>query len=70
MLAIDQASADAICAQPINAGTLLDELKENVAAGTDHWDTVHPSAEWKLQLEHAEELGIGTRAYDLVKVGH
>ena len=67
-VAIDQAAADLICAQPINAGTALAEAVPDVPEGTNHWDAIHPGAEWKLQLEHAEEIGIGTRTYELVRV--
>ena len=66
-VAIDQAAADAICAQPINAGTRLSEALEEFGGETDHWNALHPHAEWRLQLQHAEELGIGTRAYELVR---
>ena len=66
-MAIDQAAADAICAQPINAGTRLSEALEEFGGETDHWNALHPHAEWRLQLQHAEELGIGTRAYELVR---
>ncbi|RKX45903.1 MAG: 4Fe-4S ferredoxin [Thermotogae bacterium] len=37
-------------------------------AGKDPFLEVHPSVNWKIQLEHAERIGLGSRAYDLVKV--
>ena len=42
-----------------------------------HWDTDpnheyfhlnHPDAEWKAGLIHAEEIGLGTRQYELVRM--
>ncbi len=42
---INQAAADAICAQPINAGTRLSEALEEFGGETDHWNALHPHAE-------------------------
>ena len=28
----------------------------------------HPNTDWRVCLEHAEKLGLGTRSYTLVKV--
>jgi uncharacterized Fe-S center protein len=28
----------------------------------------HPDAEWKTCLEHAEKIGLGTRAYELITI--
>ena len=67
-VAIDQAVADAICAQPINAGTALPDAHAAFEGETDHWNALHPHAEWKLQIEHAEELGTGTRNYELIEM--
>ena len=29
---------------------------------------IHPDTDWASCLEHAEKLGLGTRAYELVKI--
>ena len=37
----------------------------------DHMDTAylnHPDAEWEAGLIHAEEIGLGSRQYELVKI--
>ena len=34
----------------------------------DHFDNVNPNAEYKTCLEHAEKIGLGNRAYELVSV--
>lgn len=67
-VALDQAVADAICAQePIPTST-LPELHEKAPEGMDHLHALNPGSDWELQLEHAAELGIGTREYELVEV--
>ncbi|MEJ5229446.1 MAG: DUF362 domain-containing protein [Pseudothermotoga sp.] len=38
------------------------------ATGKDPFLEVHPKVSWKTQLEYAEEIGLGTRKYELVKV--
>ncbi|MCU0606191.1 MAG: DUF362 domain-containing protein [Candidatus Edwardsbacteria bacterium] len=40
----------------------------NKAAGQDAFRAVHPDADWSVQLDAAERLGLGSREYELVKV--
>ncbi|MDR1014864.1 MAG: DUF362 domain-containing protein [Coriobacteriales bacterium] len=71
-VALDQAVADAINAQPVIAGSALSEkyaAAPSDGEGTDHLHAINPSSDWVVSLVHAEELGIGTRSYDLVTVG-
>jgi uncharacterized protein len=63
-VAIDQASADLINAAPGVPGTLL----KNVEPGADKFRDIYPELDWTIQLKHAEELGLGTTKYALVKV--
>jgi uncharacterized protein len=51
-VAIDQASIDLV----------------NAAAKRDIFKEVHPKADWTIQLAHAEEIGLGTREYELITV--
>ena len=64
-VALDQACADAVNAQPIVENSLLGE-REHVHG--DHFKDVHPNTEWQVCLDHAEKLGIGTRQYELIKI--
>lgn len=64
-VAIDQASVDLINAQPGRHGCAL---KTNFAAGEDKFRGVHPEIDWTVQLKYAEELGIGTRRYELIEI--
>ena len=49
---------------------LDDHLKANPEGcqGHDHFHNLTPESEWKTCLAHAEKLGMGTRAYELVTV--
>jgi len=64
-VAIDQASADLLNAQPILESSCL---KGNPAAHADKIKAVYPRIDWQHQLQYAETLGLGVRAYDLVKL--
>ena len=62
-VAIDQASVDLINAEPALAGT---RLQVNTEPGGDKFRGLYPKVDWPLQLEYAEKLGLGSRAYELV----
>jgi uncharacterized Fe-S center protein len=64
-VALDQACADLVNAAPGNVNTALASGHE---PGGDKFRGVHPEIDWEIQLEHAEEMGIGTRQYELVSV--
>ena len=49
-VAIDQASVDIV----------------NQSAGKDIFKQIHPDVDWGVQLKYAEEIGMGTRAYELI----
>ena len=63
-VAVDQACADAVNAQPILPGCAIDDH----AHEADHFHHMHPTTNWVSCLDHAEKLGLGTRSYDLVTV--
>lgn len=68
-VALDQACADAVNAQPaIGNSELGDNLKKHDGSGHDHFHNTHPVTDWRSQLEHAEKLKLGTRQYELVKI--
>ena len=64
-VALDQASVDLVNAEPAIAGT---SLKTNTQAGGDKFKGLYPNVDWPIQLHYAEELGLGSRAYNLVQV--
>ena len=67
-VALDQACADAcLNAQPLPNSQLTDAMaKEGFCDHHDHFENTTPNAEYKTCLEHAEKIGIGSRAYELI----
>jgi uncharacterized Fe-S center protein len=63
-VALDVACADAVNQQPVNPMSILRER----AGVADRFAGAHPDTNWKVQLEHAEKIGIGTREYELIDI--
>ena len=66
-VALDQACADAVNAQPALAVSALCD-KGVDTADPDHFRAAHPDTEWQVCLDHAVKLGLGTREYELIKI--
>ncbi len=64
-VALDQASADLVNTEPALADCCL---KSNREPGQDKFKGLYPNIDWPIQLQYAEELGVGQRAYELVKI--
>jgi uncharacterized Fe-S center protein len=64
-VAIDQASADLVNEQP---GHPLSHQTALLGPGTDKFRAAAPRVDWGIQLDHAEQIGLGTRAYELLKI--
>ncbi|MBQ9539249.1 MAG: DUF362 domain-containing protein [Treponema sp.] len=70
-VALDQACADLVNAQPVIEQS---NLGKNLAASGgkdgnhDHFHMTHPDTEWESCLAHAEEIGLGTREYELKRI--
>jgi uncharacterized Fe-S center protein len=62
-VAIDQASADLVNGAPAN---LASKLPEDFVEGQDKFRAITPKADWTVQLESAQKLGLGQRSYDLI----
>ena len=76
-VALDAACADACNRQPAYADSVLGEnLKEQGAhchngvadSDADRFDSTFPTTNWRVTLEHAEKLGIGTTEYELIEI--
>ena len=63
-VAIDQACADLVNAQPALPNSILAERQPD----GDHFHTVHPVTHWREAVTHAEKLGLGTSQYELIKI--
>lgn len=64
-VAIDQAACDLVSQAEGNPHSVLGRRG---GAGEDKFRLVYPHIDWTIQLDYAESLGLGTRAYDLVPV--
>ena len=70
-VALDQACVDLVCAAPPMSNSVLGEAVAKDAEGCqghDHFHNISPDSEWKMCLEHAEKIGLGSREYELIKI--
>ena len=65
-VAIDQAAVDLVNNEPGNQDSAL---TKNFKSGEDKFRGVYPKIDWEIQLQYAEEIGLGTRKYELVVLG-
>jgi len=64
-VAIDQASVDLVNGQEGNRSSKLPGAWK---PGEDKFRAIYPQVDWSIQLTYAEEIGMGTREYELVKI--
>jgi hypothetical protein len=56
---------DLVNAQPVLQSSCLGDRPEGAR---DKVRAVYPKIDWQHQLEYGQALGLGSRAYDLVKL--
>lgn len=64
-LALDAACAEAVLAAPPIPASFLGEKPEEEK---DHFDRMHPTTNWRSQIEHGEKIGLGSGQYNLINV--
>ena len=64
-VALDVACVDLCNAAPRLPGTWLDGLPD---CGGDVFDTAHSDTRWRDTVEHAEKIGLGRTAYELIRI--
>jgi len=64
-VAIDQASVELVNGE---SGNRASKLQKNWNPGEDKFRAVYPEVDWNVQLAYAEEIGMGTRKYELIKI--
>ena len=69
-LALDQACVDACMkCEPLPNSKLGEHLRDpHFEDHHDHFTNSTPESEWQSCLSHAEKIGLGTRAYELIKL--
>jgi uncharacterized Fe-S center protein len=64
-VAIDQASVDLV---NLETGNTSSKLSGAWKPGEDKFRAIYKEVDWNIQLAYAEEIGMGTRQYELIKV--
>jgi len=64
-VAIDQASVALVNGE---AGNRSSKLPGAWNPGGDKFRAIYPEVDWNIQLAYAEEIGMGTRNYELIKI--
>ena len=64
-VAIDQASVDLVNGE---AGNRSSKLSKNWNPGEDKFRAIYPEVDWSIQLAYGEEIGLGTREYELIRI--
>ncbi len=65
-VALDKACVDMVNKAPLNKGSILEQKK--CQEGSDKFTHLHPDTDWKVALNHGEEIGLGTQQYELIIV--
>ncbi len=64
-VALDTACAEACNRMPPLPGTWLADQKNHTG---DIFNDTHPETNWRLGVQHAQKIGLGTTAYELIEV--
>jgi uncharacterized Fe-S center protein len=64
-VAIDQASVDLVNREEGNRSS---KIPKNWEPEGDKFRAIYPEVDWSIQLAHGEEIGLGTRKYELIKI--
>jgi uncharacterized Fe-S center protein len=64
-VALDRACIDAVNAAPGIPSSIWGDREHT---HKDHLTDIHPATDWRTQIAHAEKIGLGSGAYDLVTV--
>jgi uncharacterized Fe-S center protein len=68
-VALDKACIDAVNAAPGVGTSILAEREpthKDETGNADHFIDIHPTADWRSQIAHAEKIGLGSGKYELV----
>jgi len=65
-VALDKACVDMVNEATAMKGSLLEDIKYQ--DGQDKFSHIHADTDWKAGLEHAEEIGLGSMDYELIRI--
>jgi uncharacterized Fe-S center protein len=49
-------------------GNRSSKLPKNWNPGEDKFHALYPEVDWSIQLSYGEEIGLGNRDYELIKI--
>ena len=64
-VALDLACTEAVLRQKPLAGSMLEPV---AGRGPDHIASLFPTTQWRAQIEHAKEIGLGEDSYELIRI--
>ncbi|MDR1861294.1 MAG: DUF362 domain-containing protein [Bacteroidales bacterium] len=67
-VALDMACADMVTKAAANVNTCLDVHAYGQLQNVDKFKLIHPNTDWKAGLKYAEEIGLGSVDYELIKL--
>jgi len=68
-VALDQACVDLVKAAPSLPNSRIgDRNSQDHHQGQDKFHLAHPNTHWEAGLEHAQEIGLGSRKYELFRI--
>jgi uncharacterized Fe-S center protein len=70
-VALDKACIDAVNAAPGISTSIWGDREhthKDEAGHGDHLIDIHPTADWRSQIAHAEKIGLGSGSYELITV--
>ena len=67
-VALDKACADMVTQAGANLNTILKAQHHGEWQNVDKFTMIHPNTNWMAGLQYAEEIGLGTLDYEIVKV--
>lgn len=64
----DPVALDKACIDAVNAAPALETsiLSQREWLYRDHFTNIHPTTDWRSQIEHAARIGLGTAEYEIV----
>lgn len=62
-VALDKACIDAVNAAPVIQGSIMSERQ---CTHHDHFTDLHPTTDWRSQIDHAVRIGLGSADYELI----
>jgi uncharacterized Fe-S center protein len=64
-VALDKACIDAVNSAPAIMTSIFSEMERT---HDDHFTDIHPATDWRVQIEHAVKLGLGSGEYELITI--